>query len=258
MKDSTPMREIKAFVVTGSSSGLGAATAVELARRGWAVVINYSKSHTEAEEIAQACVRAGGEAVVVRGDVAQDADCRRLAAAALDKWGRLDGLVNNAGTTKFAPMRNLDALSAEDFHRIFSVNLIAAYQMIRACEGPLRTARGAVVNVSSIAGTLGIGSSVAYACSKGALNTLTLALARALGPEIRVNAVLPGFTETRWLKQGLGDQYARAKAAYCEQSALGTTLTPEEVAASIVALLESKKITGQLLTVDAGRSIGTM
>ncbi len=258
MKDSTPMREIKAFVVTGSSSGVGAATVVELARRGWGVVINYSKSHTEAEEIAQACVRAGGEAVVVRGDVAQDADCRRLAAAALDKWGRLDGLVNNAGTTKFAPMRNLDALSAEDFHRIFSVNLIAAYQMIRACEGPLRTARGAVVNVSSIAGTLGIGSSVAYACSKGALNTLTLALARALGPEIRVNAVLPGFTETRWLKQGLGDQYARAKAAYCEQSALGTTLTPEEVAASIVALLESKKITGQLLTVDAGRSIGTM
>ncbi len=258
MKDSTPMREIKAFVVTGSSSGVGAATALELARRGWGVVINYSKSHTEAEEIAQACVRAGGEAVVVRGDVAQDADCRRLAAAALDKWGRLDGLVNNAGTTKFAPMRNLDALSAEDFHRIFSVNLIAAYQMIRACEGPLRTARGAVVNVSSIAGTLGIGSSVAYACSKGALNTLTLALARALGPEIRVNAVLPGFTETRWLKQGLGDQYARAKAVYCEQSALGTTLTPEEVAASIVALLESKKITGQLLTVDAGRSIGTM
>ena len=258
MKDSTPMREIKAFVVTGSSSGVGAATVVELARRGWGVVINYSKSHTEAEEIAQACVRAGGEAVVVRGDVAQDADCRRLAAAALDKWGCLDGLVNNAGTTKFAPMRNLDALSAEDFHRIFSVNLIAAYQMIRACEGPLRTARGAVVNVSSIAGTLGIGSSVAYACSKGALNTLTLALARALGPEIRVNAVLPGFTETRWLKQGLGDQYDRAKAAYCEQSALRTTLTPEEVAASIVALLESKKITGQLLTVDAGRSIGTM
>ncbi len=258
MKDSIHMRAIKAFVVTGSSSGVGAATAVELARSGWAVVINYSKSQTEAEEIAQACVRAGGEALVVRGDVAQDADCRRLAAAAMDKWGRIDGLVNSAGTTKFAPMRNLDALSAEDFQRIYSVNLIAAYQMIRACEGPLRTARGAVVNVSSIAGTLGIGSSVAYACSKGALNTLTLALARALGPEIRVNAVLPGFTETRWLKQGLGAQYDRAKEAYCKQSALGTTMTPEEVAASIVALLESKKITGQLLTVDAGRSIGAM
>jgi 3-oxoacyl-[acyl-carrier protein] reductase len=152
----------------------------------------------------------------------------------------------------------LGALSADDFHRIYSVNLVAAYQMIRACEAPLRAARGSVVNVSSIAGTLGIGSSIAYACSKGALNTLTIACARALGPDIRVNAVLPGFTETRWLKQGLGDQYNRAKDAYCEQSALGATLTPEEVAATIVALLESTKITGQLVTVDAGRSIGRM
>jgi len=115
-----------------------------------------------------------------------------------------------------------------------------------------------VVNVSSIAGALGIGSSVAYACSKGALNTLTLALARALGPDIRVNAVLPGFIETRWLKRGLGDQYTRAREAYCKHSALEATLTPEEVAASIVGLLESKKITGQLLAIDAGRSIGTM
>jgi len=252
------MRDGETFIVTGSSSGVGAATAVELARGGAAVVINYSRSATEAEETAQACIRAGGEAVVVRGDVAQDADCRRLAAAALDKWGRIDGLVNNAGTTKFVPMRNLDGLSAEDFHQIYSVNLVAAYQMIRACEAALRAARGAVVNVSSIAGTLGIGSSVAYACSKGALNTLTLALARALGPDIRVNAVLPGFTETRWLKRGLGDQYVQVRETYRKQSALDATATPEEVAASIVGLLKAKKITGQLLTIDAGRSIGTI
>lgn len=252
------MRDGKAYVVTGSSSGVGAATALELARRGSAVVINYSQSGAEAEEAAQACIRAGGEAVVVRGDVAQDADCRRLAATAMDKWGRIDGLVNNAGTTKFASMRNLEALSAEDFQRVYSVNLIAAYQMIRACEAPLRAARGSVVNVSSIAGTLGIGSSLAYACSKGALNTLTLALARALGPDIRVNAVLPGFTETRWLKRGLGEQYTQARDGYRKQSALGATLTADEVAAAIVGMLESKKITGQLLTIDAGRSIGSM
>ena len=172
------------------------------------------------------------------------------------KWGRLDGLVNNAGTTKFAPMRDLGALSAEDFQRIYAVNVIAAYQMIRACEPQLRAARGAVVNVSSIAGTMGIGSSVAYACSKGALNTMTLALARALGPEVRVNAVLPGFTETRWLKQGLGPAYDRARDAYRAHSALADTMVPEEVAESIVALLLARKITGQLLTVDAGRGIG--
>jgi 3-oxoacyl-[acyl-carrier protein] reductase len=248
----------KAFIVTGSSSGVGAATALELARRGSRVLINYSKSAAAAEEVAQACIRAGGDALAVRADVAQDADCRGLAAAALEKWGRLDGLVNNAGTTKFASMRDLGALSAEDFQRIYSVNVIAAYQMIRACEEPLRAARGAVVNVSSIAGAMGIGSSVAYASSKGALNTLTLALARSLGPGIRVNAVLPGFIETRWLKEGLGDKYEPAREAYSRQSALGTTLTPEDVAACIVALLQAEKITGQLQTIDAGRGLGTL
>src|SRR3954467_4679521 len=250
------MPETKAFIVTGSSTGVGAATALLLARKGARVAINYSKSATEAEETAQECIKAGGDAIVVRADVAQDEDCKRLAAAATEKWGQLDGLVNNAGTTKFAPMRNLAALSAEDFQRIYAVNVVAAYQMIRACETALRAARGAVVNVSSIAGTMGIGSSVAYACSKGALNTMTLALARALGPDIRVNAVLPGFTETRWLKLGLGSAYDRAREAYRAQSALADTMIPEEVAESIVALLFARKVTGQLLTVDAGRGLG--
>src|ERR1700686_3827863 len=252
------MTDAKAFVVTGSSSGVGAAVALALARLGFGVVINYSKSAAAAEETAQACLDAGGDALVVRADVADDAGCLRLAAAALERWNRIDGLVNNAGTTRFASMRDLGALSADDFQRIYAVNLVGAYQMIRACEAPLRAARGSVVNVSSIAGSMGVGSSVAYACSKGALNTLTLALARALGPDIRVNAVLPGFTETGWLKRGLGDHYESAREAYCAQSALGATLAPEEVAASIVALLAATKITGQLLTIDAGRGLGRM
>ena len=247
-----------AYVVTGSSSGLGAATALLLARQGAGVVINYSRSSAAADEVAQDCLRAGGDAVTVRADVAQDADCRKLAAAALDRFGRLDGLVNNAGTTKFASMRDLDALSADDFGRIYAVNLVGAYQMVRACLPPLRAAHGSVVNVSSIAGSLGVGSSFAYACSKGALNTLTLALARALGPEVRVNAVLPGFIETRWLKDGLGDGYAQAREAYLQKSALEATLAPEEVAASVVSLLQAAKLTGQLLTVDAGRGLGRL
>jgi 3-oxoacyl-[acyl-carrier protein] reductase len=244
------------YIVTGSSAGVGAATVLLLARRGAAVVVNCTKSAAEAEETAQRCVAAGGEAVVVKGDVSQDADCRRIAAAALDRWGRIDGLVNNAGTTRFAPMRKLDALEAADFQRIYAVNTIGAYQMIRACEAPLRAARGAVVNVSSISSTMGIGSSVAYACSKGALNSLTISLARALGPEIRVNAVLPGFIETRWLKQGLGDAYEPAREAYRQQSALQATLAPEDVAEAIVSLLHARKITGQLQTIDAGRALG--
>jgi 3-oxoacyl-[acyl-carrier protein] reductase len=241
------------YIVTGSSSGVGAATALALARGGSAVVINYSKSAAAADEVAQACIKAGGEALAVRADVAGDADCKALAAAAMNKWGRIDGLVNNAGTTKFASMKDLDALSADDFQRIYSVNVIAAYQTVRACQAALKTARGAVVNVSSIAGTMGLGSSMAYAASKGALNALTIALARNLGPEIRVNAVLPGFIETRWLKDGLGENYAKARNAYKASSVLATTLLPEDVADCIVALLKATKITGQLQTIDAGR-----
>ena len=247
----------QAFIVTGSSSGVGAATALALARQGAGVAINFSKEAGPAEEIARACAAAGGDALAVRADVADDGACRRLAAAALERWGRIDGLVNNAGTTRFAPMRNLGALSAEDFQRIYAVNLIGPYQMVRACEAALRESRGAVVNVSSIAGSMGIGSSHAYACSKGALNTLTVTLARALAPDIRVNAVLPGFTETRWLKQGLGSEYERVRSAWCEKSPLATTLQPEDVAAAIIALLQATKVTGQLHTIDAGRGLGT-
>jgi len=246
-----------AFIVTGSSSGVGAATALVLAKQGAGVAINFSRDASAAERVVQACIDAGGDATSVRADVAEEADCRRLAAAALERWGRIDGLVNNAGTTRFASMRDLGALSADDFQRIYSVNLIGPYQMVRACEKALRAARGAVVNVSSIAGSMGIGSSYAYVCSKGALNALTVALARALAPEVRVNAVLPGFIETRWLQEGLGTDYERVKKAWCEKSPLGTTLQPEDVAAGIVALLQARTVTGQLHTMDAGRGLGT-
>ena len=220
------MADRQVFIVTGSSSGVGAATALALASRGSGVVVNCSKDAAAAEQVAKACIAAGGDACVVRADVADDADCRRMAAAALERWGRIDGLVNNAGTTKFASMRDLEALSAEDFHRIYSVNLIGPYQMVRACAAALRAAGGAVVNVSSIAGSMGVGSSYAYACSKGALNALTLALARNLAPEIRVNAVLPGFIETRWLEQGLGASYERARKDWRDKTPLATTLLP--------------------------------
>ena len=246
------------FVITGSSSGVGAATALLLSRQGAGVTINFTRDNSPADRVAQECIDAGGDALVVRADVAEDADCRRLAAAALERWGRIDGLVNNAGTTRFASMRDLDALSADDFHRIYSVNLIGPYQMVRACEKALRKARGAVVNVSSIAGSIGIGSSYAYACSKGALNSMTIAMARALAPEIRVNAVLPGFIETRWMKDGLGPNYEPMRKAWCDRTALGTALQPEDVAAEVAALLQARTVTGQLHTMDAGLALGRL
>ena len=154
--------------------------------------------------------KTGVQVRAVQGNVAIDADCRKLAAGAMEAFGRIDILVNNAGTTKFAGHRDLDALSAEDFTNIYAVNVIGAFQMIRACVEGLRAhGDGAVVNVSSIAGIEGIGSSVAYAASKGALNTMTLSLARALAPEIRVNAVCPGW----WRRRGSPNASAKKRSA---------------------------------------------
>jgi 3-oxoacyl-[acyl-carrier protein] reductase len=247
-------------IVTGSGTGIGAACALDLAKRGCRVVINYTKSEKEARDTAKLCEAAGGEVIVVQANVAVDADCQKLAKAALDKWGRIDGLVNNAGITKFVPNhRDMASLSADDFHNIYAVNVIGAFQMIRAVAPAMqKQGKGAVVNVASIAGVVGNGSSVAYAASKGALNTMTLSLARALAPEIRVNAVCPGFVETRWLQQGFGDQvYASAKARYEETVPLKHTISPEACADAILWLLLGASLTtGEFIMVDSGFHLG--
>jgi len=247
----------KVVIVTGSATGIGAACVRRLAAQGARVVVNFSRSAAAAEATAEACRDAGGEALLVQADVSRDADCRSMAQAALDTWGRIDGLVNNAGTTRFVGLRDLEGLSAEDFQAIYAVNLIGSFQMARACAAALRASRGAIVNVSSISTHDGTGSSLAYACSKGAINTLTMGLAKALGPEVRVNAVLPGLIDASWLRNGLGEAlFEQVAAGYKAQSALHDTLTPDDAAHSIIALLAMPKLTGQLLTVDAGRRVG--
>ena len=246
-------------IVTGSATGIGAACAIQLAQRGCRTVINYTKSETEARATLQACEKHGTEALLVRANVAEDADCRRMAEAALAKWGRIDALVNNAGTTKVAfNHADLSALSAADFQHIYAVNVIGAFQMIRAVEPAMRKqGGGAVVNVSSIAAVMGIGTSVAYAASKGALNTMTLSLARALGPQIRVNAVCPGFVETRWLQEAIGPGYEGAKARYMSNAALQKVCTPDDIARAMLWLLEgSDLVTGEFIIVDGGAHLG--
>jgi 3-oxoacyl-[acyl-carrier protein] reductase len=242
-------------IVTGSSSGIGAATALELARRGWRVVVNYSKSEAAAQGIAAQCA----EAIAVRADVGQDAACRQLAQAAQAKWGRIDALVNNAGATKFVPHAKLEDLSEEDFLRIYRVNVVAAFQMTRACAPALKESKGAVVNVSSLASFLGTGSSIAYAASKGALNTLTQSLARVLGPEVRVNAVLPGVVDTPWMHAGYGEERFRELAArYASNAPLKSTCKPEDIAEAICWLIEGGRlVTGETLFVDAGFHLAT-
>ena len=249
-------------VVTGASTGLGRAIAVETAARGAAaVVINYARSREEAEETARQVEQEGAKAVLVQGDVAQDADCRKIAAAA-EPFGRVDALFNNAGITKFAPNHaDLDAVDAEDFLSLYRVNVVGAYQAIRACRSLLEAAPqpGAVVNTSSIAGVMGVGSSVPYAASKGALTTMTLSLARALAPKIRVNAVCPGFIDTPWFTKGLPEDRAeRMRQGATASTPLKAASTAEDVAGATVFLASpaARHITGETLLVDAGTHLG--
>ena len=249
-------------VVTGASTGLGRAIAVETAERGAAtVVINYASSEAEAQETARLAQAAGARSVVVQGDVAQDEDCRRIAAAATP-YGRIDALFNNAGTTKFAADHAaLDAISADDFLRIYAVNVVGAYQMIRAARSLLESAPapGAVVNTASIAGVTGIGTSVPYAASKGALITMTISLARALAPKIRVNAICPGYIDTPWFGHGMpADRLERLREGVAASTPLKVASTAEDIAAAAVFLGSpaSRHITGEALMVDAGTHLG--
>jgi 3-oxoacyl-[acyl-carrier protein] reductase len=252
-------------IITGSASGLGAATAAILAKGGARIVINYASSQKEAEQTADLCRSAGGEVVVVQGDVSRDEDCLGIVAAAAP-WGRLDVLINNAGTTKHMPHDNLDGLSAEDFQRLFGVNTIGPFQMVRAARSLLEAGAkaasraSAVVNVSSVAGISGIGSSVAYAASKGALNTITLSLARALAPLIRVNALCPGYIDTPWFTKGRGvDGAAKVRDAVVAKVPLKRASTAEDVANLVcfLATPQSGNMTGEVVRMDAGAHLIT-
>ena len=254
------MTQRKAAIVTGSATGVGAATALALARRGYDVLINYSRSEGEAKQSQAACREAGADTLLLRGDVALDADCRQLAHAAMDRWKRIDALVNNAGITSFDGASNWDALDADTFQHIVGVNAVGTFQMVRACAAQLKAARGAIVNVSSIAGALGIGSSVAYIASKGAVNAMTLYLARAMAPEVRVNAVCPGLVTSRWFVDGLGQEaYEKLKAGYERNTPLGRACTPEDVAEAVLWLVDgARTITGELLLLDSGIHLGAV
>ncbi|HXH42859.1 MAG TPA: SDR family oxidoreductase [Bradyrhizobium sp.] len=253
-------------IVTGSASGLGAATAEILARSGARLVINYSSSQQEAEATAELCRKAGAaEVLVAQGDVSKDDDCRKIVAAA-DGWGRLDILVNNAGTTKHVAHADLDGLSAEDFQRVYGVNTIGPFQMVRAARSLLEAGAkasgrpAAVVNVSSVAGISGVGSSIAYAASKGALNTMTLSLSRALAPLIRVNTVCPGYIDTPWFTKGRGEAGAKqVRDSVVAKVPLKVASSAEDIAQLVcfLAMPASSNMTGEVVRMDAGMHLIT-
>ena len=253
-------------IVTGSASGLGAATAETLARSGARLVINYSSSQKEAEATAEVCRKAGAaEVLVAQGDVSRDEDCRKIVAAA-SGWGRLDILVNNAGTTKHVAHADLDGLSAEDFQRLYGVNTIGPFQMVRAARSLLEAGAkasglpSAVVNVSSVAGISGVGSSIAYAASKGALNTMTLSLSRALAPLIRVNTVCPGYIDTPWFTKGRGEAGAKqVRDSVVAKVPLKVASTADDIAQLVcfLAMPASSNMTGEVVRMDAGMHLVT-
>ncbi|MAI89764.1 SDR family NAD(P)-dependent oxidoreductase [Ponticaulis sp.] len=252
-------------IVTGSATGLGASIAKRLAEAGASVVINYSRSSTEAEQTADEIRALGAQVHCVQANVAEDADCKKLAQTA-NAYGRLDILVNNAGITKQVPDHsNLAGLDKDDFLRLYEVNVVGPFMMVRACEDLLRAAHSqtgiasAVLNTSSIAGVTGIGSSVAYAASKGAFNTMTLSLARALAPAIRVNAICPGFIGTRWFKDYMGEEkYNRMEASVRESTPLNVASGPDDIADSAMFFLTdaSRHVTGETLLTDGGTHLG--
>jgi ketoreductase RED2 len=237
------MTERRVAAVTGSSSGLGAAVASRLAEEDFRLVINSVRSVDAGQRLADALP----DAIYVQADVSDQAQAERLVATAVEKFGRLDVLVNNAGTTRRIPHADLTAATPEIWRTILGLNVIGTWQTTVAAVPHLRAAKGCVVNMSSVAGSRIAGSSLPYAVSKAAIEHMTRLLAAAIGPEVRVNAVAPGLIETGWTA-GWDDIRQRVE----EATPLRRVGVPSDVAEAILSLVRSSYTTGAVLSVDGG------
>lgn len=247
----------KAAIITGGGTGVGRACALALAARGCDVAVNYSRSADAAAETAAEVEALGARGLAVQGDVADDDDCRRMVAEAAEALGRLDVLINSAGTTVFVPHHDLDGITSDDWHRLYAVNTMGPFQMMRAAAPHLKAEGGGhVVSISSVSGVAGVGSSLPYCASKAALNNLTVTMARVMAPEVRVNAVAPGFITGRWWNEGQGEDVAGKVQASAEKAVpLKAVCDPDDVANAVMGFLMNDLATGQVIVVDGGMLI---
>ena len=247
----------KVAIVTGGGTGIGQAVCLRLAKAGAkAVVVNYSRSAEDAHATAAELVSLGSEALAHQADISDESAVKTMMSAALDRFGRLDVLVNNAGTTHFVPAPDLDGLTEDVWNDILSVNVKGTFYCCRAAAPELRKTKGAIVNIASIAGHRGAGSSIAYSVSKAGVLQLTRSLAIALAPDVRVNSVSPGLVSTRWFKSRFGEEAnVPYEASFASTTPLGAVASPDHVALAVMAFIENDLVTGQDLVVDGGRNV---
>jgi 3-oxoacyl-[acyl-carrier protein] reductase len=247
-----------AALITGAATGIGRAAAVALAAAGYDVAINYSRSESAARETAAQAQAKGAKTLLFQCDVSHDPSVREMLAAVQAEFGRLDGLVNNAGTTSNVKPRDFEAMTAEEWDRVFAVNVRGMFQVTRAATPMLKAANGSVVNTASIVGLRPGPQPLPYAASKAAVVSLTKLLALNLAPEVRVNAVAPGWMEGDWMQRMLGDRYDDLMARRAKSTPLRRCATAEDVAEVIVNLIVSNRfVNGEIIVIDGGFSATT-
>jgi len=248
----------KAALVTGAASGIGRAAALALARASYDVAINYSSSEKAARETAAAAEKLGAKTLVLRCDVSDEAGVRAMLKAVEEKFGRLDVLINNAGTTAPWKMRDLESLSLDDWDRVFAVNVRGLFQVTRAAVPLLKASKGCIVNTASIVGLRPGPQPLPYAASKAAVVNLTKTLAWNLGPDIRVNAVAPGWMEGDWMQRMLQDKYEDLMGKRAKATPLKRVVTAEDVAETMMTLVQSNRfVTGEVIVIDGGFTSST-
>ena len=252
------MASRKAALVTGGATGIGRAAVLALAGAGYDVAINYSSSEGAASETAKAAEKAGAKTLLIKCDVSDERAVREMLSSIKNTFKRLDVLINNAGTTAAWKPKDLESLSLEEWDKVFAVNVRGLFQVTRACVSLLKESRGCVVNTASIVGLRPGPQPLPYAASKAAVVNLTKTLAWNLGPEIRVNAVAPGWMEGDWMKRMLKDKYEDLMGKRAKATPLKRVVTAEDVAETMMSLIQGNRfVTGEIIVIDGGFTSST-